>query len=103
MNNKEKNKMTTEQMIKLAVCLLIMSIIFTTVKAVLIGIKEGAQNAKALMNGASYEQIQAKNKKKQDDEFERDLKKMDSKLYRYTHPVEYIGCLLMKKLREKVG
>ncbi|MBO5622055.1 MAG: hypothetical protein J5959_10555, partial [Butyrivibrio sp.] len=76
----------TDVIIKLVILLAILSIIYTTIKAVAIGVKDGIQNTKDILGGASYEQIKQRNKQKQDDAFKKDLEKMDSKVYCFTHP-----------------
>ncbi len=93
----------TDLIIKALILLVIISIIYTTIKAVLIGARDGLQNAKDIYRGTSYEQIKERNRKRQDEPFKKDLEKMNSKLYRFTHPLEYVNCLLMKKIKEKIG
>ena len=95
--------METDLIIKLVILLAIISIIYTTIKAVIKGIMEGVQNTKDILRGTSYEQIRQKNRKKQEDAFKKDLEKMDSKFYRFTHPLEYLNCIVLKRIKERVG
>ena len=92
----------TDVIIKLVILLASVSIIYTTIKAVIIGVKEGVQNTKDILGGASYEQIKQKNKQKQDYAFKKDLEKMDSKVYRLTHPLEYLNCIILKKIKGRM-
>lgn len=92
----------TDVIIKLVILLAILSIIYTTIKAVAIGVKDGIQNTKDILGGASYEQIKQRNKQKQDDAFKKDLEKMDSKVYRFTHPLEYLNCIILKKVKGRM-
>ncbi len=92
----------TDVIIKLVILLAILSIIYTTIKAVVIGIKEGVQNTKDILGGASYEQIKQRNKQKQDGAFKKDLEKMNSKVYRFTHPLEYLNCIILKKIKGRM-
>ncbi len=92
----------TDMIIKLVILMAILSIIYTTIKAVVIGIKEGIQNTKDILGGATYEQIKQRNKQKQDDAFRKDLEKMDSKAYRLTHPLEYLNCIILKKVKGRL-
>ena len=92
----------TDVIIKLVILLASVSIIYTTIKAVIIGVKEGVQNTKDILGGASYEQIKQKNKQKQDYAFRKDLEKMDSKVYRLTHPLEYLNCIILKKIKGRM-
>lgn len=92
----------TDLIIKLVILLAILSIIYTTIKAVAIGVKDGIQNTKDILGGASYEQIKQRNKQKQDDAFKKDLEKMDSKVYRFTHPLEYLNCIILKKVKGRM-
>lgn len=92
----------TDVIIKLVILLAILSIIYTTIKAVAIGVKDGIQNTKDILGGASYEQIKQRNKQKQDDAFMKDLEKMDSKVYRFTHPLEYLNCIILKKVKGRM-
>ena len=94
--------METEQIIKLVILFVIISLVYTTIKAVVTGIKEGVQNTKDILSGTTYEQIQQRNKQKQDDAFKKDLEKMDSKLYRFTHPLEYLNCIIIKKVKGRM-
>ncbi len=95
--------METEQIIKLVILFVIISLGYTTIKAVVTGIKEGVQNAKDILSGTTYEQIHQRNKQKQDDAFKKDLEKMNSKLYRFTHPLEYFNCIILKKIKGRIG
>ena len=95
--------MDNEQIIKLVIVLVVISFIYTTIKAVVVGVYEGLRNTRDILKGSSYEDIKERNRKKQDEAFEKDIKKMDSKLYRCTHPLEYLNCMLMKKLRERAN
>lgn len=92
----------TDVVIKLVILLASVSIIYTTIKAVIIGVKEGVQNTKDILGGASYEQIKQRNKQKQDYVFKKDLEKMDSKVYRLTHPLEYLNCIILKKIKGRM-
>lgn len=92
----------TEVVIKLALALFIFSFAYTTIKAVVTGVKEGVQNTKDILNGTSFEEIKERDKKKKQAEIEKDLRKMDSKLYRVTHPLEYFNCMIIKKIKERV-
>ena len=92
----------TDVIIKLVILLAILSIIYTTIKAVAIGVKDGIQNTKDILGGASYEQIKQRNKQKQDDAFKKDLEKMDSKVYCFTHPLEYLNCIILKKVKGRM-
>ena len=92
----------TDVIIKLVILLAILSIIYTTIKAVVIGVKDGIQNTKDILGGASYEQIKQRNKQKQDDAFKKELEKMDSKVYRFTHPLEYLNCFIIKKIKGRM-
>lgn len=92
----------TDVIIKLVILLASVSIIYTTIKAVIIGVKEGVQNTKDILGGASYEQIKKRNKQKQDCVFKKDLEKMDSKVYRLTHPLEYLNCIIFKKIKGRM-
>ena len=92
----------TDVIIKLVILLASVSIIYTTIKAVIIGVKEGVQNTKDILGGASYEQIKQRNKQKQDYAFKKDLEKMDSKVYRLTHPLEYLNCIILKKIKGRM-
>ncbi|WP_026658256.1 hypothetical protein [Butyrivibrio sp. AC2005] len=95
--------METDLLIKLFILLAILSLIYTTIKAVVTGISEGVRNTKDILKGASYEQIRQRNKQKQDDAFKKDLERMDSKLYRFTHPLEYLNCIILKKIKGRAG
>lgn len=92
----------TDLIIKLVILLAILSIIYTTIKAVAIGVKDGIQNTKDILGGASYEQIKQRNKQKQDDAFKKDLEKMDSKVYRFTHPLEYLNCIILRTIKGRM-
>lgn len=92
----------TDVIIKLVILLAILSIIYTTIKAVVIGVKDGIQNTKDILGGASYEQIKQRNKQKQDDAFKKDLEKMDSKVYRFTHPLEYLNCIILRTIKGRM-
>ena len=92
----------TDVIIKLVILLAILSIIYTTIKAVAIGVKDGIQNTKDILGGASYEQIKQRNKQKQDDAFKKDLEKMDSKVYRFTHPLEYLNCIILRTIKGRM-
>ena len=103
LNAKQRRNMETEQIIKLVILFVIISLVYTTIKAVVTGIKEGVQNTRDILSGTTYEQIQQRNKQKQDDAFKKDLEKMDSKLYRFTHPLEYLNCIILKKIKGRMG
>ena len=92
----------TDVIIKLVILLVILSIIYTTIKAVVIGVKDGIQNTKDIFGGASYEQIKQRNKQKQDDAFKKDLEKMESKVYRFTHPLEYLNCIILRTIKGRM-
>ena len=59
----------SDMIIKLIILVAILSLVYTTIKAVVTGVKEGVQNTKDILGGASYEQIRQRNKQKQDDAF----------------------------------
>ena len=67
----------SDMIIKLIVLVAILSLIYTTIKAVATGVKEGVQNTKDILRGTSYEQIRQKNRQKQEDAFKKNLEKMD--------------------------
>ena len=92
----------SDMIIKLIILVAILSLIYTTIKAVVTGVKEGVQNTKDILGGASYEQIRQRNKQKQDNEFKKELEKMDSKVYRITHPLEYLNCIIIKKVKGRM-
>ena len=92
----------SDMIIKLIILVAILSLIYTTIKAVATGVKEGVQNTKDILGGASYEQIRQRNKQKQDNEFKKELEKMDSKVYRFTHPLEYLNCIIIKKVKGRM-
>ena len=92
----------SDMIIKLIILVAILSLIYTTIKAVATGVKEGVQNTKDILGGASYEQIRQRNKQKQDNEFKKELEKMDSKVYRITHPLEYLNCIIIKKVKGRM-
>ena len=92
----------SDMIIKLIILVAILSLIYTTIKAVVTGVKEGVQNTKDILGGASYEQIRQRNKQKQDDAFKKELEKMDSKVYRFTHPLEYLNCVILKKIKGRM-
>ena len=92
----------TDLIIKLVILLAILSIIYTTIKAVAIGVKDGIQNTKDILGGVSYEQIRQRNKQKQEDAFKKELEKMDSKVYRFIHPLEYLNCVILKKIKGRM-
>ena len=92
----------SDMIIKLIILVAILSLIYTTIKAVATGVKEGVQNTKDILGGASYEQIRQRNKQKQDNEFKKELEKMDSKVYRITHPLEYLNCVILKKIKGRM-
>ena len=92
----------SDMIIKLIILVAILSLVYTTIKAVVTGVKEGVQNTKDILGGASYEQIRQRNKQKQDNEFKKELEKMDSKVYRITHPLEYLNCIIIKKIKGRM-
>ena len=92
----------SDMIIKLIILVAILSLVYTTIKAVVTGVKEGVQNTKDILGGASYEQIRQRNKQKQDNEFKKELEKMDSKVYRITHPLEYLNCIIIKKVKGRM-
>lgn len=92
----------SDMIIKLIILVAILSLVYTTIKAVVTGVKEGVQNTKDILGGASYEQIRQRNKQKQDDAFKKELEKMDSKVYRITHPLEYLNCIIIKKVKGRM-
>ena len=92
----------SDMIIKLILLVAILSLIYTTIKAVATGVKEGVQNTKDILGGVSYEQIRQRNKQKQDDAFKKELEKMDSKVYRFTHPLEYLNCVILKKIKGRM-
>ncbi len=92
----------SDMIIKLIILVAILSLVYTTIKAVVTGVKEGVQNTKDILGGASYEQIRQRNKQKQDDAFKKELEKMDSKVYRITHPLEYLNCIIIKKVKGRI-
>lgn len=92
----------SDMVIKLIILVAILSLVYTTIKAVVTGVKEGVQNTKDILGGASYEQIRQRNKQKQDNEFKKELEKMDSKVYRITHPLEYLNCIIIKKVKGRM-
>ena len=92
----------SDMIIKLIILVAILSLVYTTSKAVVTGVKEGVQNTKDILGGASYEQIRQRNKQKQDNEFKKELEKMDSKVYRITHPLEYLNCIIIKKVKGRM-
>ena len=92
----------SDMVIKLIILVAILSLVYTTIKAVVTGVKEGVQNTKDILGGASYEQIRQRNKQKQDNEFKKELEKMDSKVYRITHPLEYLNCIIIKKIKGRM-
>ena len=93
----------SDMIIQLIILVAILSLIYTTIKAVVTGVKEGVQNTKDILRGTSYEQIRQKNRQKQEDAFKKNLEKMDSKLYRFTHPLEYLNCIILKKIKGRMG
>ena len=92
----------SDMIIKLIILVAILSLVYTTIKAVVTGVKEGVKNTKDILGGASYEQIRQRNKQKQDNEFKKELEKMDSKVYRITHPLEYLNCIIIKKVKGRM-
>ena len=92
----------SDMIIKLIILVAILSLVYTTIKAVVTGIKEGVQNTKDILGGASYEQIRQRNKQKQDDAFKKELEKMDSIVYRFTHPLECLNCFIIKKIKGRM-
>ena len=92
----------SDMIIKLIILVAILSLVYTTIKAVVTGIKEGVQNTKDILGGVSYEQIRQRNKQKQEDAFKKELEKMDSKVYCFTHPLEYLNCIILKKIKGRM-
>ncbi len=88
--------------VKALIVIIIISFISTTIASIIKGVCEGIRNGIDLFHGISYEEIREKERKKQLEEEQKTLKKMDSKLYRITHPIEYFNIVMFKKLREKI-
>ncbi len=91
----------TEVVIKIAIAFFIFSFAYTTIKAVVTGVKEGIQNTRDILTGTSYEEIKERDKKKKQAEMEKHHRKMHSKLYRVTHPRECFNCMIIKKIKER--
>ena len=78
------------------------SLIFTTIKGVANGVRDGIRNGKDILNGASVEDIRKREKRTMALKEEEQTKKMASKAYRLIHPLEYLNFMAMRKLRERV-
>ncbi len=102
-NNKEILMISTEVLIKILIFFVLTSFILTTIKAVINGIKEGYMNACEIYRGSSYDQVRNRYLKKKDKDEEQKLKKMDSRFYRFMHPLEWINFILLKKVKERLG
>ncbi len=89
--------------LRTVIVLVLFSLIYTTIKSVVKGIKEGIDNGRDIFNGVPIEKIREKERLRALEKEEEELSKMNSKFYRITHPLEYLNCILIRKIRERAN
>ncbi len=85
------------------ILLILLSLVLTTIKAVIRGFMEGVGNWKAILNGASYEDIKEKDRKKIEKKKKEEEEKMKAISYRVFHPLEFINSVIITKIKEKIS
>lgn len=81
-------------MLELLVIVLGIVFIITTVKAIISGIINGVSQAKEILAGKSFEEIQRKDKEKMEIIKKKERIKFESTLYKLTHPLGYINTII---------
>lgn len=77
-------------------------LIIATIKGVYTGLKEGVTKSKALLNGTSLEELKRQDAEIQQNKNRKEQEKMQSKIYRITHPIEYLNALLFEKIERLI-
>ena len=92
--------MNTQQAyaIKILLIAFLAVLIITTVKAIISGILNGVAQAKQILSGTSFEEIQRKDKEKMEQIKLKERIKYESTLYKLTHPLGYINMILDDKI-----
>ena len=75
--------------------------IIVTIFAIVKGGLEARRQISDIRSGKSAAQVKKEYEERQKQKQEKEERKFDSKLYRWTHPVEYLELLAEKKIKER--
>lgn len=92
--------METVNVEKLIIAIFVIMIAVSLFKAIYKGVKEGIQTAFDIKNGATAEDIARKNKEELDRRKEEEKQKLNSRLYKITHPLQYFNDVLFSKIED---